>query len=122
MTNKNLPDKGQDKNPKGINPTDRRTNTKPDAADNGELPIREGDPRRAEGTTMDRGNTPKVSNPGRDITTGSNGFDGQGRERMNDQNRDLTKADRAEGELDRENSTQAVQDEQRNAGSKRNKS
>ncbi len=116
MTNKNLPDLSTDKKTDLIkDPADTK---KPEmgsarsvnqGGNSGSHPEAIDDRR-----DLTRKSDATVPNPGRDITTGSDGFDGQGRDRMNDENRDLTKADHIDKGADREGRKNAAQDEHRN--------
>jgi hypothetical protein len=112
MTNKNLPDQTKDKKTDRTNgPADKNTpemgssravnqggnsGSHPEASDK-----RRGPERKSE---------TGVPNAGRDITTGSDGFDGQGRRHDGDEDRGVTNDDH-KGDVSAEN-------EQRNIGDK----
>ncbi|MBK8500117.1 MAG: hypothetical protein IPL52_15165 [Flavobacteriales bacterium] len=115
MTNKNLPDLAADKRADKAD-NGARTNTPemgssrsvnqggnsgshPEANDDRRGPVRKSDS--------------TVPNPGRDITTGSSGFDGQGREHEGDVDRSATNADHKEHGVDRGSTSDGAQRNQR---------
>lgn len=116
MTNKKLPDLAPEKTTdKAKNTTDKHkpemgsaravnqqgnSNSHPEAND--------------ERRELTRKSDPAVPNPGRDITTGSDGFDGQGRVPDGDQNNSVTNADH-------DSTDAAVQSDQRKLGRKEKK-
>lgn len=120
MTNKNLPDLS----------TDKKTDLTKDPADTKKPEI--GSARSVnqggnsgshpeandERRELTRKGDATVPNPGRDITTGSDGFDGQGRDRMNDKDRDYTSSDHMDKDADREGRKNAAQDEEAKPESK----
>lgn len=114
MTNKNLPDltpeKGTDKANKGANtntPEMGSTRSVNQGGNTGSHPEANDDRRGPE-----RKSDTAVPNPGRDITTGSDGFDGQGREHGSDVDRGAPNANHQEG-VDRDGTSDAAQSSQR---------
>lgn len=115
MTNKNLPDlspvKRADKANKGANTntpemgSTRSVNQGGNTASHPEA----NDDRRGPARKSDTA----VTNPGRDITSGSDGLDGQDRQHDGDVDRSLTNANHKEQDVDRDSTSDAAQSNQR---------
>lgn len=115
MTNKNLPDLAADKRA-GKADKDALTSTPEmgssrsvnQGGNSGSHP-KANDDRRDPARNSDT----TVPNPGRDITTGSGGFDGQGRERNSDVDRSPTNAERQEPGVDGATTNEGAPNDQR---------
>lgn len=113
MTNKNLPDRISDAKkdiahkPAGTNKPEMGPTPSVNHGGNSGSNPEANDERRGPARKSD----PAVPNPGRDITTGSTGFDGQGRERTRDEERDRTSPDHMDESADREGGGNAAQEE-----------
>jgi len=123
MTNKKLPDPAKDKKadrkngPADLNMPEMGASRAVNQGGSSNSHPEANDERRE----LTRKSDPEIPNPGRDITSGSDGFDGQGRERDGDQDGSVTSAVNHEQGAERDRTKNPVQGDHGNRASSANK-